>query len=210
MTDREGGGSSWLDDVRRKLLANADDLLSDADVLLANDRPPRAFALAQIASEEMAKVLMFQELEFRVALGHTEAASEIVKQLRSRRHPPKAELILLLDCAINEVLVESAAPGVGSKRNVDIRELARQCTRLRNLCLYVDVLADGEVSTPAEVVDRPHAEKAVRFARLRLDVCRQLGAADEREREEWPDVLRTELERTAAHPRGQDKPRDMP
>lgn len=117
----------------RELGANARALLGDAELLLENERWPRALALATLAKEEGAKVLM-------VLLSHMEPSA--ARAMRQNNHEDKlqaaaaTELAFLRDLDDFHQLVEQ----------VDGATAHRQ----KMAAIYVDC-RDGTLTTPASV-----------------------------------------------------------
>ena len=70
-----------------KILENAQELIEDAELLLRNNRYPRAFALAHLASEELIKYQLLLSVTLELARDHPVDWMEIHRRLRGRLYP---------------------------------------------------------------------------------------------------------------------------
>lgn len=118
------------------LLGNADDLLDEAELLLANDRPVRALALSICAAEELAKIEFCLDA---LTLGDPIPASN---SRQWRDHKDKILSTLALDVAF---VHESPAAAVGH-----LRSEADALAQARMACLYVDHSGE-DIRSPKDV-----------------------------------------------------------
>jgi len=147
--------SRWLA-LTQACLANGDDLVTDAEVLLSSGRPARALSLAVLATEEYGKAI--HALAVINAGGD---AGEIAAYLRAaERHPAKLEAGAWWAAFVN--VAESLDEGFAAKAV----ELSGTANRDKLSGFYVD-WGDGEIRTPRGI----SAERA----RTRVELARALG-----------------------------------
>ena len=161
-----------IDDARKKILQNASELIEEAQLLLEHKRHARAYALAHIGCEELAKLPMLARVAPRVAQGLRVDWKKLGKRLFS--HAAKTRNWLGLDVARNSIDKEPFDEELFDKeRFVESVSLAPVLVRLRNQSLYTDEV-DGTYQTPSEVVPERMAEIFVGLARERLDFVRPI------------------------------------
>jgi AbiV family abortive infection protein len=147
----------------RDALENARELLDEADLLLENEHHARAYFLAHIACEEMAKAPMFYRTACELALDLSPDWRKLDRRLRD--HKAKIRNVLMMDYFESEVRPD----------NSDVRKLEEDLAQVplhnqaKNESLYVGLTEDGFVG-PSTRFDRHGAETLVRLARTRLQV----------------------------------------
>ena len=143
--------------ARQAILRNSRDLLRDAELLFENDRFPRAYVLAHLAAEEVAKLPMLVRAGLELAMGRDVDWRKLNRRLRD--HGEKIDGIHTLWYFQEEV-------------RLDDSDLERYRQRLRgtkamlaakNVGLYAD-LVDGRFVTPVEMVDREMAAGMIRWS----------------------------------------------
>jgi AbiV family abortive infection protein len=70
-------------EARRKILSNAEGLIEEAEILFAHKKYPRAFALAHLACEELAKLPMLNTAALNILIGETNDWQKINRRLVS-------------------------------------------------------------------------------------------------------------------------------
>ena len=88
--------------MRSKILENSRELIEDAEVLLKENRFPRAFSLAHLACEEMAKLPMLARPSAEIIIGENVDWSKL--NIRMRNHQYKILGILMNDFLVNPEL----------------------------------------------------------------------------------------------------------
>jgi len=134
----------------KALQSNAEALLADAELLFSHERWARALALAVLAREEAAKVILntsplFPDDEF--------------SDLKSTRHEDKLTTAALLDIAFLGDLADLGA----QMRQIDSSAANRQ----KLAALYVDE-RDGTVSSPTAIT-RDQAEREITVSKRIID-----------------------------------------
>ncbi len=141
-----------------KALENAQELIEDAELLLENNRYPRAFALAHLASEELIK----SQLLFPVALVLARDRPVDWKKIHRvlRNHQVKIEGIILLD-----FVFEPPSDGIYQASKLSQRMRAvRDINNRKNYSLYASQV-DHEYFKPSELIDDQAAIACVSDAR---------------------------------------------
>ena len=147
----------------RAALANAHELVDEAELLLKNGHYARAYFHAHIACEEMAKSPMLYRAACELALELSPAWERLDR--RTRDHSAKIENVLTMDYLHSEIRPD----------NSDFRKYEEDLARIplhnqaKNDSLYAGLGEHGFVR-PAARFDRQGAEALVRLARTRLQV----------------------------------------
>lgn len=141
----------------RVAVQNANELLSDAEFLLANERWPRACALAILAIEEAAKPEMIR------AMLVSRNQKELNQEWRSFRRHVKKNVAWILPQLASE----------GARILEDLRPIFDQeadhgqlIELVKQIAFYSDVHGDAHWSVPFDVVDQSLAEAMVSISRL--------------------------------------------
>jgi len=82
-----------LEAIRDLVLENAAGLIADAELLVRQQRFPRAFSLSVIAIEEASKLLILLECAETIATGGRPAWSELLSRLRNHHEKLMANLL---------------------------------------------------------------------------------------------------------------------
>src|SRR5438094_4326761 len=93
-----------IEDARIKVRENAHELLDEAELLLSNEKYARAYALAHLASEEMAKLPMLVSTAMNLLRGVEVDWKKFTS--RFQKHETKIQGILIGDY-LNDPNVES-------------------------------------------------------------------------------------------------------
>jgi AbiV family abortive infection protein len=147
----------------RDVLANARELLDEADLLLQNGYHARAYFLAHIACEEMAKAPMLYGVACELALDLSPDWPKLDRRLRD--HRAKIRNVLTMDYFKSEIRAD----------NSDVSDFEEDLARIplynqaKNDSLYAGLAAEGFVQ-PSARFDREGAEALIRLAKARLEV----------------------------------------
>lgn len=167
-----------LSAYRRALIANAASLVDDAQCLADAHRHSRAFALAVLAVEELAKAHRTVALHVDLKSGVTPDWS-ILDSRNQRNHSAKLRLALDLFQAVR-------TPTSGESRKQlkelllsqpELEEAAKDLHSAKLTALYVDWdAADSTVVSP-RIVSAALAAKLIKFARRHLRDAESLSGA---------------------------------
>jgi AbiV family abortive infection protein len=147
-----------IQDVRAALLENARALIAEATILLKAGHHARAFALAQFAYEELAKIMTLARLACRVTAG--EEIDWKATGRRLRNHESKSRV---LGYMIRGVMVEHT-PDVEL-----VYKEAAMLNRAKNDSLYVGFDEEGELTAPVTRIPPAFAESSVSLVALLVD-----------------------------------------
>jgi AbiV family abortive infection protein len=145
-------------DGYREALANAGELLDEAELLLENEHYARAYFLAHIACEEMAKSPMFYRVACELALDLSTDWRKLDRRLRD--HQDKIRNVLTMDYFQSEIRADDS----------DLRDYEEDLAKVpvhneaKNDSLYVG-LTDKGFARPSTRFDRDGAEALTRLAR---------------------------------------------
>lgn len=164
----------------RPAAENARELIADAKLLMKHKSYPRAYGLAHVACEELAKLPMLARAGTTLAFGRTVDWDHLGKRLRS--HLEKAEIFLGLP-----ELLEYMRPEVPSWAAPDPKKSSRTKAHtvvdLRAKALYSD--HDGKTfRKPSELVTKQMAAKMLKRAEYHLEKARFFGRCTKPEVEE--------------------------
>jgi AbiV family abortive infection protein len=136
--------------------ANARELISDAEVLLAAGRWPRAYALAVLAHEEFGKGLM------AMVLVAAHPAARQPARLRELTGDHRRKLTSTYE---HEAMVGGSGWQAELRRSP---ELARSANERKQRGFYVDFADDGSLRMPSEIGED---EARTQVASVRETVC---------------------------------------
>jgi AbiV family abortive infection protein len=146
-----------LERARRCALQNAEELVSDAELLVQHSRWARGFFLAQIAVEELGKYVMIVSATGNIVMG-TMDWKKFWKRYRS--HKEKLQNIHLME----EVFFEEEPPKTLDHLPNEVAEF----DALKMRALYSEHFFD-RVIKPSEFMPEPFARQAVELAGSRLE-----------------------------------------
>jgi AbiV family abortive infection protein len=135
---------SQVEHAAEVAVANAYELLDEADLLRANEGNARAFFLAHIACEEVGKLPILITASVSDHLGLDVDWRRIDRVLRT--HTSKIAQVLFMDSIVGG---ESLAAGAAAY-DADLRRM-RAYTDLKNASLYTS-LVEGEFRRPSELI----------------------------------------------------------
>ena len=149
-----------IDALRDKLLENCSALISDAELLLANHRYARAFALSVIAIEEASKIQTLLECAEDILAGHDVDWTEIHASLHSHREKLMANLL-----GFKRMQSPSKVPVKGTGDWEDAVARVKEMNGFKQDGLYVSFGAAG-IGVPAEKFDEERTRMVVRLAQV--------------------------------------------
>jgi len=144
-----------------KVLDNARELVEEAELLLGKERYARAYALAHLACEEMAKIPMLVRAVTGALMGLEFDWAKLERRLRS--HRDKVTGILFIDYVVDPNMEDDADI---ERLREDLKRLPLY-NKLKNWSLYTD-LSEGVFHKPSEVISEHLAAGLVKLARGRL------------------------------------------
>jgi AbiV family abortive infection protein len=145
---------------RLKVLQNAASLVEEAELLAEAGKSARAFTLAHLATEELAKIPMLARVAMELLIGEKVDYQKLERRFRS--HRSKSGNAVLFDY-IHAELPASTEEESASARLVSTKELNDK----KNASLYVSYAKSGFVS-PAEEITAEQAGVAIARARRLL------------------------------------------
>lgn len=144
---------SLLIEICTKSLENARDLISDADLLKANQRIPRAYTLYQFATEELGKASYCHSIIHEEQYDDPNVIKEFIKFFFS--HQKKTVESLSLNFLIAQVNYKGDSKGAYRFLQLDEekRKQVQATDDLKNYSLYTSII-DLQVKNPAEMISR--------------------------------------------------------
>lgn len=155
-----------------KILENAEELIGDAELLLAKKRFARAYFLAHLACEELAKVPMLIGAAVDILSGRECDWLELHRRLHS--HTEKIMGIIVVDYFTDKNIEKD--PDV-ERLKEDI-ERTMDYKKLKEYSLYTGLIDDC-FQKPSELIDPDLATSLVKLARNRLDFFQALNLPKE-------------------------------
>ena len=152
---------------RRKILSNASQLIEEAELLLKAGHNARAYTLACLASEELAKIPMLVRASASYLCDIEFDWDKLERKLKS--HYRKLEGILGID-----FLFASAKNDI--KLLMKDWERIPSYNKMKNWSIYVSC-EEGEFIEPADVITRPLAAGMVKLAQNRLTAFNRIEEA---------------------------------
>ena len=140
-----------IESGRRKILLNATQLIEEAELLLKAGHSARAYALACLASEELAKIPMLVKASASSLCDIEVDWDELGRKLKS--HYRKLEVILGIDFLF-------ASAKIDIKLLMEDWERIPSYNRMKNWSIYVSCI-EREFVEPADVITKPLAEEMV-------------------------------------------------
>ena len=152
----------------KKLFENARELTEEAELLLSHKRFARAYTLAHLASEEVAKIPILVDKAMTAASGEKWNWKDIDVTIHKRK----------IKNGLNHEAIQTFFASVGEidfEKLKRIDEVADELNRWKNNSLYVS-LADA--SKPSEVISEGRATEVIEIARRRLQQLEEFGFQD--------------------------------
>jgi AbiV family abortive infection protein len=149
------------------VLANANSLIEESKLLLQYGFHARAYTLAHIAREELAKVTMFYASGLRILAGNAVNWSKLHKRLRDHKSKLTSDGLLAV------VSTPGAAETLPIEKVLGGSHIRNEW---KNDSLYVALKGD-EFKTPSEIITHRKAERTVALASFALaDTMEYLSA----------------------------------
>ena len=152
---------------RHKILSNASQLIEEAGILLKAGHNARAYALACLASEELAKIPMLVRASASYLCDIEFDWDELERKLKS--HYRKLEGILGIDFLF-------ASAKRGKKWLTEDWDRIPNYNKAKNLSIYVSC-EKGEFVEPADAITKPLAAGMVKLAQNRLNAFNKMEKA---------------------------------
>lgn len=146
--------------LREKLLENSAALISDAELLLMNQRYARAFALSVIAIEEASKIPLLLECAEKIVAGQQPDWSEVHASLLSHHEKLMANLL-----NFKKLQSPSRVPAVGSADWQDAVARVKEMNGFKQDGLYVS-LGDAGAGAPTGKFDDVRTRMVLRLAQV--------------------------------------------
>lgn len=157
---------SEIVEARKKILANAEGLVNEAEILFTHQKYPRAFALAHLACEELAKLPMLNTASLNLLIGENNDWHKIGRRLVS--HSEKLQLTAHMDYMWDEVHLDDSDVRKYEKSLAAIPKL----NNLKNASLYAGIFY-GAFMQPSEVIDKNIAQNMLQLTDFRLSRYRE-------------------------------------
>jgi AbiV family abortive infection protein len=139
-------------------VANATSLIEEAELLYRSNFHARAYTLAHIAREEIAKVTMFYAAGLRILAGKAVDWEKLHKRLRDHNSKLTSDALLSFIStpgAVDTLPLEKMLGG------------AKTRNQWKNDSLYVSIV-DGSFKTPSEMITRKKSERTIALAQFAL------------------------------------------
>jgi AbiV family abortive infection protein len=156
-----------LEDARSKVLANAEHLFAEAELLFQNGRWARSYGLAQLCSEELAKLPMLARAISTLILGRPVDWKLLGKRLRN--HSDKINLLHYQEALPHPLSLEFA----DEAKYEASRERTPDINRRKNESLYAGI-TDAGFASPSESVSEEESRGLMALTRERLERFRFL------------------------------------
>jgi AbiV family abortive infection protein len=140
-----------IEAARLLLVANATELKSEAELLLAHGHHARAYLLAHLASEELAKIVLLARAAKAVRDAEPMQWAKVQKVMRE--HTDKLAILIFADHADS---IDVGEDDEDTQLDVKLRRVA-EFNRKKNASMYVD-LASGLFSTPKDEITEADAK----------------------------------------------------
>jgi AbiV family abortive infection protein len=163
------GKEFTLEDVeiaRIKILENAEELITESELLFTNGKYARAYTLAHLACEELSKIAMIvNSMAQSIVYGETNW-----KKLNDRlvRHTEKFRSVIITKMDKIDGFIELL--------NVKPEHLEKKLNNLKNESLYSGKYKNGEYCKPSEIINK---EISYHMLDLAKDYYNYYGAKEE-------------------------------
>jgi len=151
-----------IETARKKVFSNAEGLLDDAELLFANGKFPRAYALAHLACEELSKIPMLVRVGLELAMGKAPDWKNFWRRLRD--HSEKIDAWHFEDYMASDIQLDNS----DVKKYHENLKKTPTLNEAKNISLYTSISSD-EIVEPAEVVTKEIAESMLKYSKDRLD-----------------------------------------
>ena len=179
-----------IDAYIEALMLNAASLVRESQILYDNEAYARAFCLAHLAREEIAKTLMLQAAGVRLLAGHKVDFKKLNRRLRDHKQK------LIAESVNNAVLCAGFDPGAAERMLKSGAGASAARNDQKNDSLYVG-FKSGTVSQPLNAIS---PERALRTISLAVDaltnqasVLKFIGKFADRSPISIPEILPEDL-----------------
>jgi len=157
-----------LQDVQDAVLQNATDLISDAWFLAENLRHPRAFSVAVLACEELAKSPMLSQACIELTIGDPVDWNELGFFLRT--HDQKLTLMALLDFITAVQSRQMRTLFMQERGGKRIRRKPKDINIAKQDGFYVDINPNGSPRKPSETIRPKDVVEVLQLAEKALEM----------------------------------------
>jgi AbiV family abortive infection protein len=124
----------------QKIIQNARELVEESELLFNHGRYARAYTLAHLACEELAKVPMLTTAAVALTTGQSFEWDDLNRHFSN--HQAKIVLGFLVE-DIFDWITGNQDPTITDQPSVGLKDLVRDNNRLKNDSLYVGITKDG-------------------------------------------------------------------
>lgn len=155
-----------IEKIRIKFLDNARELLEEVDLLFENKKFARAYSLAHLACEELAKIIMISRVAYEVMRDKNIDWKRVNRRLRN--HKEKIKDILALD-----FLYSSKTKNDEDVKNFykDIK-MTKYYNDFKNYSLYTSLIGD-KFYKPSELFHHEFVKEYIKLAHNRFNVIEE-------------------------------------
>lgn len=161
----------------KKAFENAEDLIDDAGILLAKGKYARAYVLAHLACEELAKLPLIYSVRLELSVGTEIDWKSINKRLNS--HEEKLKSMAFFDYLNNRGLVGDSESESQYRAQLNF---VRQFNEIKNVGLYAGKL-EGKVIAPHEAFGKELTKSMLNLAVGRVNCFKKV----------WPETINGEI-----------------
>jgi len=152
---------SEIEEARVKILDNASELIEEAELLFSNGKYARAYSLAHLACEEMAKIPMIVRAATETLRGKRFDWSKLNRRLKS--HAEKIKGILLIDYILDPEIEND----IDIKRFKESLKMIPFYNMLKNYSLYTSLI-DDTFHKPSELISADLSMGLLKLAHKRF------------------------------------------
>jgi len=152
-----------IEKILIKFLDNARELLEEADLLLENKKFARAYSLAHLACEEVAKIIMISRTAYEITRGKDIDWERIIKRLRNHRE--KIKDILFLDFLYSSK-TENDEDIKTFLKNLD--KMTKYDNDFKNYSLYTSLI-ENKFYKPSELFSHEFVKGFIKLAHNRFN-----------------------------------------
>jgi AbiV family abortive infection protein len=149
-----------IEEAQLKVLDNARELIDEAEILFDHSKYARAYTLAHLAAEELAKLETLLSCEKAIVIGKPIEW----KDATINQHKPKIHKIIW-----DEIFLNIPPIVLSERKTYDQRiNLIDKYNDLKNMSLYTGE-SNGAFLKPSEIIREDHARNAVNRSNLLLE-----------------------------------------
>jgi len=156
-----------IENYKIKFLENSNELLEEANILLKNKRYARAYSLAHLACEELAKIIMITKIAYNISKGENTYWEKFNKRLKN--HKEKIKYIFAIDFIFNLTINNK----VEVQRYFDDLKFVKHYNDLKNYSIYVSNIGNA-FNKPSEIFDNEFVKGYVKLANNRFNFIKKI------------------------------------